>query len=270
MLLFKRPLKPIDFDAKVLLSKQKIQDIIDNNELPKSEDFNNEWSNFKSVLAKQQIHKCGYCEIHVLACQHGDVDHYYPKTLINGLLEEGLEIEDSNNVVGRTFFNISNMGYWWMAYDWNNYLLSCQTCNQKWKINLFPVVNRVLPLSHMNYQDERPLILNPYGRRKPSSHLKYGRLGEIYTKNYSRFGKETIQVCGLNRPTLRLARRTAAKTIFNLITELNQNTTDDQYKTTAKRIYDLGNEEAYFPGMIRIIFENELRMKWSDLEKIVL
>jgi hypothetical protein len=48
------------------------------------------------------------------------VDHFRPKAKVAGDQEP--------------------LGYWWLAYEFNNYLLSCRTCNSTYKKNKFPLV----------------------------------------------------------------------------------------------------------------------------------
>ena len=98
---------------------------------------------------------------------YGDVEHYRPKSI-----------------------------YWWLAYNYDNYLVSCQLCNQKFKKAKFPVRNNRLRAprvarnstdAHLDnlagtlgpdpldstaadtfrqlHEAERPLLLNPYWDR---------------------------------------------------------------------------------------------------------
>lgn len=54
--------------------------------------------------------KCAYCESEVAAANGEEIEHYRPK---GGVTED----EDHN-------------GYWWLASEWTNLLLSCTGCNQ--------------------------------------------------------------------------------------------------------------------------------------------
>ncbi|GAA4365003.1 hypothetical protein GCM10023185_34950 [Hymenobacter saemangeumensis] len=68
------------------------------------------WKKAKPQLIKESFGKCAYCEAPTNAVAHGDVEHFRPKSV-----------------------------YWWLAYCYDNYLYSCQICNQKHKGNKFPV-----------------------------------------------------------------------------------------------------------------------------------
>lgn len=68
------------------------------------------WKNAKEQLKTESGEKCAYCESPTAVVAHGDVEHFRPKSI-----------------------------YWWLAYCYDNYLYSCQICNQSFKSNHFPV-----------------------------------------------------------------------------------------------------------------------------------
>lgn len=75
------------------------------------------WKTAKEQLEKETHRKCAYCEADTKVVAHGDVEHFRPKSI-----------------------------YWWLAYTYDNYLFSCQICNQIYKLDNFPVRNnRVVP-----------------------------------------------------------------------------------------------------------------------------
>ncbi len=84
-------------------------------EIP-SKQFDSEyWKKAKTQLKKESSEKCAYCECKVPQVAHGDVEHYRPKDL-----------------------------YWWLAYNYDNYLFCCQICNQTYKSNNFPLLGTKL------------------------------------------------------------------------------------------------------------------------------
>lgn len=123
------------------------------------------WKPAKAALLEETCGKCAYCEAPTTAVAFGDVEHYRPKSV-----------------------------YWWLAYSFDNYLASCQLCNQKFKGDNFPILNAAIApggvLSadmtdaqldsleeeiFLDFSDagvmeqfnnlhvaERPLLLNPY------------------------------------------------------------------------------------------------------------
>ncbi len=76
-----------------------------------SADFkSSRWKPAKPQLLKESHGKCAYCEADTKVVAHGDVEHFRPKTK-----------------------------YWWLAYCYDNFLYSCQICNQTFKSNHFPI-----------------------------------------------------------------------------------------------------------------------------------
>lgn len=74
------------------------------------------WKPAKKQLKKETHNKCAYCEANTAVVAHGDVEHFRPKTI-----------------------------YWWLAYSYENYLFSCQICNQIYKSDNFPISGVLLP-----------------------------------------------------------------------------------------------------------------------------
>ena len=65
--------------------------------------------------------KCGYCESKVKHCATLQVEHYRPKN----------KVDDQDSPTD---------GYYWLASEWSNLLLSCPRCNQQGaKGNKFPL-----------------------------------------------------------------------------------------------------------------------------------
>lgn len=67
------------------------------------------WKPAKGQLKAETHGKCAYCEASTATVAYGDVEHFRPKSV-----------------------------YWWLAYCYDNYLFSCQICNQGYKGNNFP------------------------------------------------------------------------------------------------------------------------------------
>lgn len=162
-------------------------------------------SEVKEALIKLFKGKCAYCESKFLHVYSGDVEHFRPK----GEIEEATPNKKP--------------GYYWLAADWDNLLLSCRNCNQKLshsiygigtkktmgKMNQFllsDVAKYVRKHDHVNgIADEEPyrLLLNPC-IDNPEDHLEYGDEGIIRPKkdadgNESIMAKKSIEVYVLQR-----------------------------------------------------------------------
>lgn len=67
------------------------------------------WSALKPKLKKLSSNKCWYCESKEIRADKA-VDHYRPK--------------------GAVYECSTHRGYWWLAFDWENFRYSCQYCNE--------------------------------------------------------------------------------------------------------------------------------------------
>lgn len=91
-------------------------------------------SDVRGILYAMHGRVCAYCQCSIKR-DRGDVEHFRP-------------------------FSI----YWWLAYDFTNYLLSCKTCNQDRKSGLFPLARgarRATFPQREEVADEARLLLDP-------------------------------------------------------------------------------------------------------------
>lgn len=105
---------------------------------PRKCDF---WKKYKSEFSKMQYGRCGYCETYVISTQPSDVEHYKPKAQVQSLDPNNLgkELDYLSRVRNRLSLKNQTIGtgYWWEAYEWENYLLACRVYNSGWKRNFF-------------------------------------------------------------------------------------------------------------------------------------
>lgn len=165
--------------------------------------------------------KCAYCESHVGPPSDEEIEHYRPKG--------GVTEDDDHN------------GYWWLASDWNNLLLSCTHCNQGrkqhiitpdmderdylalvsapprtlvGKQNQFPVGGSRARHPGDDLAGEDPLLIDPTGRDPaPSFAWCNPKDLSIVLAAQSGTGEDphgtaTIAICALNRWKLVRARTT--------------------------------------------------------------
>ena len=145
----------------------------------------------KNALIKAQHKKCCFCEASVRAVSYGDVEHFRPKG--------GWQQKPGDP--------LTQPGYYWLAYDWSNLLLSCQLCNQRHKKNLFPLDNPAhRARSHDDdIQLEVPKFVNP-SAEEPSDYIGFRKEYAI-TIDGNDYGTTTIESLGLNRTDLVELRR---------------------------------------------------------------
>ena len=150
----------------------------------------------KNVLLEAQHNKCCYCESKFRANYPGDVEHFRPKGAVQQEKSEQREYP----------------GYYWLAYAWENLLVSCYSCNSTQnKGALFPLSDpKARARSHRDeLADERPLLIDP-ASEDPREHIRFrGSACEAIPERgrKSERGRETIRVLGLNRSNLEEDRR---------------------------------------------------------------
>ena len=143
----------------------------------------------KLVLLSAQHGKCCYCEAKFGATSYGDVEHYRPK----GAVKQGPGL------------SIEYPGYYWLAYDWDNLLVSCTVCNRN-KSSLFPLVDETARACshHDDIEKEQPLFINP-ARDDPREHIYFRGEEPI---PITELGRGTIKGLNLRRDDLQECRRT--------------------------------------------------------------
>ncbi len=145
----------------------------------------------KAVLKSAQHDKCFLCESKVTHIAYGDVEHFRPKAACCQNEDDDLE----------------KPGYFWLAYEWENLFFCCQLCNQRFKKNLFPLVDSSKRAkSHRDeIANEKPLFINP-AEDNPEDYISF-RAEIPYAINNNRKGKITIKNTGLDREPLNEKRR---------------------------------------------------------------
>jgi uncharacterized protein (TIGR02646 family) len=98
--------------------------------------FPDHWNepDVRGALYAAQGRVCAYCGCGLPRNDRGDVDHFRPK-----------------NLRGEP----SHGGYWWIAYAFDNYLLSCSVCNSICKSDRFPLRPRA---RRVTFEDRSRLI----------------------------------------------------------------------------------------------------------------
>lgn len=160
--------------------------------------------------------KCAYCETEYAAGNSPDTEHYRPKN----------EIERADKTKLRP-------GYYWLAATWSNLLPTCVYCNRR-REHPYPDGPRVtgkgiqFPLADeskrvttpANTQGEEPLLLDPTVD-EPSQHLRFGAEAVVSAApngtGTSPRGEATIEILGLNRPTLVHSRQAELRWIDDAI-----------------------------------------------------
>lgn len=151
---------------------------------------------FRDWLIDQFKGKCWYSEAKESVSSY-HVDHFRPKGRVTNL--------DGS----------SSEGYWWLAFEWNNYRISGQLLNVK-KKDLFPLNygHPAQPFDTPSFMIEAPVLLDPR-KQNEASMISFDESGEATSaKNIDDDDKlrvnHTIDILGLNREP-RLVKNRAEK-----------------------------------------------------------
>jgi uncharacterized protein (TIGR02646 family) len=156
----------------------------------------------KEALGRTQHDKCAFCESKIAHVSYGDVEHFRPKA--------GWKQAEADA--------LSRPGYWWLAYDWANLVLSCTLCNQRHKANLFPVQGARATAPSDDLRAELPALIHPV-EDDPAREIVFDG-ADVDMRASSERGRATAEALGLNRPKLYDERRRlhdAIKKEHNLI-----------------------------------------------------
>jgi len=177
---------------------------------------NGSWGRLKEWLSNASGHKCWYCEAKSNRAPF-DIDHFRPKL---GITVDGVEL------AGHT-------GYYWLAYEWPNFRLSCQRCNRPekdeltilpGKANEFPIQNEATRCTApaISFAAETPRLLDPC-IEADCALLAHGIDGEVKpaapvgTWEYER-ARYTIDQLGFNEWNTPESRRGRWQTLATLLT----------------------------------------------------
>ena len=143
----------------------------------------------KTALEEAQHGKCAFCEAKILHVSPGDVEHFRPKAARRRAAGAPLE----------------RPGYYWLAYEWANLLLSCASCNRRGKGNLFPLRDETRRARdhHGKVAVEEPMFVDP-GSEDPTEHVGFRQ--EVAFGRTDR-GEATRNALDLNRAPLLERRR---------------------------------------------------------------
>lgn len=170
----------------------------------------------RDALYEMFHNKCAYCESQIAGSQDTDIEHYRPKGRVTEAAGAGIQ----------------HPGYWWLAMNWTNLVLSCMHCNQRrrqlifeagmteeqvralieadrtvsaGKLDSFPTANSLWATSHdVDIATEQPLLIDPT-RSDPNAHLEWvlnEDMSTVRSHNGSLIGDTSIKVYCLNRRRL--------------------------------------------------------------------
>jgi hypothetical protein len=124
------------------------------------------WSKAKPAFMRLQMSKCAFCERQFENPDYGkiefDVEHFRPKSSVaawpDPVRHPGLRYTFSTG-------GANARGYYWLAYELQNYAASCKVCNTALKLNFFPIAGKRgrLQATLSALARERPFLCYPIG-----------------------------------------------------------------------------------------------------------
>ena len=142
----------------------------------------------RDSLKVAQHQKCCFCESRIEHVGDGEIEHFRPKAAWRQAPGSKL----------------MRPGYYWLAYEWDNLLWSCRTCNCRHKGNTFPLaVPAIRNCVGRCTAGEAAMLVDPTAC-DPRTHIQFEL--EV-AKAGSEEGQMTIDVLQLNRELLLDMRR---------------------------------------------------------------
>ena len=210
----------------------------------KSKHFKKIWSGkVKKFLYESQHGKCCYCE-RKKDKEEADVEHFRPKAKVE-------EAED-------------HPGYWWLAYSWENLLIACKRCNQKYKKSKFPLKDesKRAYTEKSDSDEEEPILINPL-KEDPDLFIDYDFSAEtdfseefmVKAVGKCERGKKTVdELTGINDEDIMLER--ADKLEYYEICVGLRNTGDGKLRSSIdKRLRDCVSGRSEFSGFAKFYFK---------------
>lgn len=206
----------------------------------------------KNLLLRIQNNTCCYCESKFRATSSGDIEHYRPK----GAFKQNKGDKDAHSP-----------GYFWLGYDWNNLMVSCEGCNRATKNDLFPLKNpnvREKVFDTLDVSIEEPLLLNPYEEEHPENHLTFVGCIEAGTTEE---GKATIDICQLYREDLKNEREERLN-LLNALKQIYENSKGTITEKKSKEIFYKALKDSLDRGTYTLMIRCNFRKYLPDVLKV--
>ena len=193
-------------------------------------------SSVKDVLLAAQHEKCCYCESKFRGTSYGAVEHFRPKGNI------------------RTADGMPTLypGYYWLAYEWENLLVSCEVCNTSYKGSLFPLEDegKRARCHHDPVEEETPVLVDP-ASEDPADHIQFRRAEVVHLTGR---GLATIKGFGLGRRELEEASAEYLKPrerLYSVVVDLDGEAMPASVEAARAWLREATRPEAEFSAMVR-------------------
>jgi uncharacterized protein (TIGR02646 family) len=215
----------------------------------------------KKALKMDFKDKCAYCESYYGAVYDGDIEHFRPK---------GKVAEKSPQTPG----------YYWLANDWTNLLLSCQHCNQRrnheiqiennisivslGKLDQFPLKDESKRVNHHagNIEEEERLLINPC-IDNPIEYFEYdeieGVIKPIGDENKRIMSQKSIEIYALQQTLLVQNRKRVLLRLREQIIRTRRAMNTNDFDNQIKLLNDFALPQSEYAGMCRFFIVKFLK-----------
>jgi uncharacterized protein (TIGR02646 family) len=223
------------------------------------------WRLFAKHVSTVNNNKCWYCESKENRSRM-PVDHFRPKASVD-------------NCDGHD-------GYWWLAFDWENYRYCCTLCNSltadpngtHGKADKFPLLNENDRCSDeaCDLENERPVLLDPFKSRdvRLLTFLENGipaPNADKGTDDYKR-ADDTIKIVNLHEGKIRVSRLRIAAQIKRIMKKINSllekqkngENVDDDLEIFENQLSVYLDEEAAYRTAAKVYFKGHRSEENSD------
>lgn len=283
MMHFKRPEEPAGFQEQVRDAKRAVAEAIRAGQPHSFDESEALWQRHKDSFAVAQHSKCAFCEMSIVN-HDSAIDHFAPKAevweLSASAADRGHERQGGlPNIRGRRAERKAPTGYWWLAFEWRNYLVVCSVCNGKWKRCFFPVKAEPRCWPPDPEVPEEPLMLNPFDDPAPWRHFRFNEAGQMAAAPESARGRATMDTLGFDvssdgtcrRESLRLHREWPARLAHKHARAFVQHGLEGRRELAGYELDNLcgmGSAQCDHAGMVRAIAEHVTGFTWDELMRL--
>jgi uncharacterized protein (TIGR02646 family) len=219
------------------------------------------WGELKPWLFELSKGKCWYSEAKDVG-SFRDVDHFRPKGRVTRA--DGSE----------------STGYWWLAFDWKNFRVSCDVCNKpnrgeqgtRGKVDHFPLRNEAsrATAADDDLAAEEPYLLDPTNARDP--HLiSFDQTGRPLPTESAGWeaarAVETIRLLHLDQPRFDDARKQiwnrCTRNIRRVSRHAHEGICDPDFDDAVEELREMIAADAEFAGAARMCLAKSGH-SWAD------
>ena len=205
--------------------------------------------------------KCAFCESRIDAQQPGDVEHFRPKREVHN--DDGTDAQFTTSAGTSR----KHPGYFWLAYEWSNLLIACNTCNRSAKRNFFPIENVAERATRPSATaKEKAHFINPC-EEDPAPFLRFEDTGMAIP--FGPRGEKCVEMLKLNRDALVDERKdTYSNVKMKYEKYMNTKETDPDSVSLKRELAEYHVGKRKFAAQARVAIANaraELEKKLKDL-----